>query len=107
MSFEDSGRVFEAGTLIVTEAEVIELSKSYAIDMLALSNIPEGAIQMKPIRIAVNGDEGVRHALRVLGFDYDEISAQDINAGLITEYDVFINQGQSWSGISQNGGKAR
>jgi hypothetical protein len=91
------------GSLIIPAANAQELITNYALDLHAFSDLPGDAIQLVPLNIAVNGDEGVLHALRVLGFDYDEISAQDINAGLITEYDVFINQGQSWSGISQRG----
>ena len=93
------------GDIIIPAEYANELSSDYALDLLALSGLPDDYIQLEPQKIAVNGDEGVLHALRVLGFDYDEISAQDINAGLMTEYDVFINQGQSWSGISKNGKK--
>jgi len=101
--YEDDGKSFGAGSLIVPATYANDLSHRFALDLLALGELPTTAVQMKSLKIAVNGDEGVLHALQVLGFEFDEISAQDINAGLITDYDLFINQGQSWSGTSQRG----
>ena len=101
--YEDGGKSYGAGSLIVPATYANDLSHRFALDLLALGKLPTTAVQMKTLKIAVNGDEGVLHALRVLGFGYEEISAQDINAGLITEYDLFVNQGQGWSGLSQRG----
>jgi hypothetical protein len=58
---------------------------------------------MKKQKIAVYGDEGVIHCLKVLGFDYDEVSTSDLNGGAISDYDVFLNYGLRWSSLDSNG----
>jgi hypothetical protein len=102
--FDDSGHIFGAGAIIVPAQSTLanELANQYALDVFALSAIPENAILMKKQKIAVYGDEGVNHCLKTLGFDYDEVSRDDLNAGIISEYDVFLNQGLRWSGPGQS-----
>jgi hypothetical protein len=39
----------------------------------------------------------------VLGFDYDEVSTSDLNDGVISGYDVFLNYGLRWSSLSPDG----
>ena len=62
-----------------------------------------GAVPMAQQSIAVYGDEGVRHALRTLGFEFDEVGTGNLNAGAISSYDVFINQGLRWNSINAAG----
>lgn len=38
-----------------------------------------------------------------LGFDYDEVSQSALDAGNISEYDVFLNYGLRWSTLSAAG----
>ena len=47
---------------------------------------------MKTQRIAVYADEGTRHALDVLGFDYEEVGRTDVNNGVVEGYDLFLNR---------------
>jgi len=106
--FTDSGRNFGAGAIIVPGESALpnELANQYALDVFALDGIPENAVLMteQRQRIAVySDDEGVAHALGVLGFDYDEVSSSDLNAGIISEYDVFINFGLRWSSLEGAG----
>jgi hypothetical protein len=55
-------------------------------------------------RIALfGGDEGVRHALETLGFEYNSVSSNDLNGGAISEYDVLLNYGERWSSLNGNG----
>jgi len=80
-----------------------ELANQYALDVFALDGLPEGAVQMQEQRIAVYGDEGVRHSLETLGFDYDSVGRSDLNAGVISGYDVFINCDLRWSSLNSDG----
>jgi hypothetical protein len=104
-SFTDGGRTFGPGAIIVPADRALanELANGYALDVLALKNPPGTAVPMHPQRIAVYGDEGVRHSLETLGFDYDELSRSDLNAGAIADYDVFVNQDLRWSSIDAAG----
>ena len=103
--FTDSGRDFGAGAIIVPDNPALanELAGQYGLDVFALDTTPVGAVPMHEQRIAVYGDEGVAHALDVLGFDYDEVSSSDLNAGVISGYDVFINLGLRWSSLNGAG----
>ena len=92
--FEDSGRHFGAGAIIVPADPALanELANGYALDVFALKSIPEGAVPMHEQRIVTYLDSGGLYLLDQFGFDYDTISWQDLNAGLdLTQYDVFIN----------------
>jgi hypothetical protein len=94
-----------AGAVIVPGEPSLanELANGYALDVFALDGPPENAVPMKQQRIAVYGDEGVRHSLETLGFDYDSVGTSDLNAGAISGYDVFINQGLRWSSLNAAG----
>ena len=104
-SFEDSGRTFGAGTIILPAIASIanELANSWALDVFPLRSLPEDAVMMKSQRIAVYGDEGDAIALDELGFDYDEVSRSDLNAGIISGYDVFLNRSLRWSQLNDDG----
>jgi hypothetical protein len=103
--FADSGRDFGAGAVILPAdpALVQELANRYALDVFALENQPTGAVPMALQSIAVYGDEGVALALRTLGFEFDQVGTGDLNAGAISGYDVFINQGLRWSSLDAAG----
>lgn len=103
--FEDSGRTFDAGAIIVPAEPALanELANQYALDVYALESQPENVAPMKKQHIAVYGDEGVNHAMRTLGFDYDEVSRNDLNAGVISGYDLFLNDDLRWSQLSSDG----
>ena len=101
VSFEDSGREFGAGAIIVPGESVLanELANKYALEVFALGALPESAVLMKKQKIAVYGDESVKHCLKTLGFDYDEVLTENLNAGEIAGYDVFLNQDLRWSDL--------
>ena len=80
-----------------------ELANSWALDVFRLSSLPEDAVMMQKQRIAVYGDEGVVIALDELGFDYDEVSRSDLNAGIISGYDIFLNRNLRWSQLNADG----
>ncbi len=103
--FVDSGRNFAAGAVIVSGVPALanELANQYGLDVFALEAMPENAVMMKKQRIAVYGDEGVNHCLKTLGFDYDEVSTSDLNAGIISGYDVFLNQNLRWRSLDADG----
>ncbi len=96
---------FGAGTIIVPGDPALanELANGYALDVFALNEMPAGAVPMSEQTIAVYGDEGVEHALKTLGFDYDAVGSSDLNAGAIADYDVFINFGLRWSSLNAAG----
>jgi hypothetical protein len=103
--FADSGRNFGAGAIIVPGASALanELANQYALDVFGLGGLPENAVSMQKQSIAVYGDEGVNHCLKTLGFDYNEVSTDDLNAGMISGYDVFLNRGLRWSSLDAAG----
>jgi hypothetical protein len=80
-----------------------ELANRYALDLEKLDVIPTTAVAMESQGIAVYGDEGVAHALRTLGFDFDEVSTGDLNDGVIAGYDVFVNRDLRWSSLNGDG----
>ena len=96
---------FGAGAIIVPDDPALanELANDYALDVFTLKNEPTAAVPMAEQRIAVYGDEGVIHALKTLGFDYDEVSTSDLNAGVISGYDVFLNYGLRWTSLNDDG----
>jgi len=103
--FVDSGRNYAAGAVIVPGESALanELANQYGLDVFALGGLPENAVSMETQRIAVYGDEGVNHCLKTLGFDYDEVSTGDLNDGIISGYDVFLNRGLRWSSLDAAG----
>jgi hypothetical protein len=104
--FEVSGRQIGAGAVIIPDDPALanELANQYALDVLALKKPPPGdLVPMHQQRIAVYGDEGVEHSLGTLGFGFDSVGSSDLNAGAISDYDVFINQGLRWSSLDAAG----
>jgi hypothetical protein len=104
-SFDDGGKTFEPGTFIIPGDRSLanNLANQYALDVYAISGPPEGAVAMETQRIAVYADEGTRHALDVLGFDYDEVGRTDVNNGVVEGYDLFLNRNRSWGGLNDDG----
>jgi hypothetical protein len=102
-SFDDGGRTFATGTLVIPPDVDLanELAGAYGLDLFALNAPPAEAVLMQSQRIAVYGDEGVANSLERMGFDYDLISMQDLNTGVISDYDVFLNLSRSWSGLGR------
>ncbi len=94
-----------AGAIIVPDdpSLVNELVNQYALDVFALDGLPVGAVEMQEQSIAVYADGDTARALDTLGFDYDTVSTSDLNAGVISDYDVFINLGLRWSRINDAG----
>ncbi|MPZ53532.1 MAG: hypothetical protein GEU79_12505 [Acidimicrobiia bacterium] len=105
-TFSEGGHDFEAGTFVVPGDRALanRLASRHALDVFALGATPDSVV-VEPQNIAVFGDEGVRHAIEQLGFDYDQVSTSDLNAGVIEDYDVFVNASRSWggSGLSDAG----
>jgi hypothetical protein len=79
------------------------LANEWALDVLPVEELPSDAVMMKKLRIAVYGDEGVAIALKELGFEYDKVSIDELNAGVISGYDVFVNQSLRWNSLDSNG----
>jgi hypothetical protein len=103
--FTDRGYGFEPGTFIVPADSNLanELANQHALDVFAISETPENAVMMKKQKIAVYADEGTRHALEVLGFDYDAVGRSDVNDGVVENYDLFLNRNRSWDGLDDDG----
>jgi hypothetical protein len=103
--FSDQGISFEAGTFIVPADSSLasELANQHALDVFAISGPPANAVVMEKQKIAVYADEYTRYALEVLGFEYDTVSTGDINAGVVENYDLFLNYSRSWNGLSSAG----
>ncbi len=104
-AFSDSGRDFGAGAILVPPDPALanELANQYALQVYALQEFPAGAVPLREQSIAVHGDEGLRHALERLGFDFDSPGTGDLNTGAIAAYDVFINMGMSWTSLNPGG----
>jgi hypothetical protein len=104
-AFADNGYNFEPGTFIVPANKSLanELANQHGLDVFAISELPANAIMMKEQKIAVYADEGTRHAIEVLGFDYDSVGRTDVNNGVVEGYDLFLNRNRSWGGLSDDG----
>jgi hypothetical protein len=104
-AFVDSGVSFEPGTFIVPADKSLanELANEHGLEVFAIGEIPPEAVMMKPQAIAVYADEGTRHALEVLGFDYVAMERDDVNSGLVEYFDLFLNRNRSWSGLDDSG----
>lgn len=104
-AFEDRGLNFEPGTFIVPADKSLanELANEHALDVFAISGPPANAVMMQDQSIAVYADEGTRHALEVLGFDYDAVGRSDVNNGVVENYDLFLNRNRSWGGLNSDG----
>lgn len=103
--FEDAGRDFGAGAIIVPNDSALanELVNQWGLDVFAIEEIPEGAVPLQKQKIAVYGNAEVDYCLKTLGFDFDELSRNQINAGEISGYDVFLNYNLRWSELSGDG----
>ena len=103
--FTDSAHNFGAGAIILPAEPALadELANKYALKVYTLMELPDGVVPMFKQRIAVYGDEGVRHSLETLGFEYDSVGASDLNADVISSYDVFINRDLRWSSLDAAG----
>jgi Zinc carboxypeptidase len=104
-AFEDAGETIGAGAVImlVGKNKARAVANFYGLDILVLEEMPEDATLMQQRRIAAYGDGGVRSCLDRLGFAYDMLSRDDLNEGMITGYDLFINHGLRWSSLSNDG----
>ncbi len=80
-----------------------ELAGTYALDVFPEEGMPVAAVSMVEQRIAAYGDEGLSHALETLGFEFEEVGTSDLNAGALSDFDVFVNQGLRWSSLNSNG----
>lgn len=103
-AFSNGGHTFEPGTFIVPgdRSLATTLANSHGLDVHALGAVP-ASTPMEVQRIAVFADEGTRHALDVMGFDYDRVGTGDVNAGAVEDYDVFVNYSRSWNGLQASG----
>jgi hypothetical protein len=88
------GTAVRAGAIIIPPEPALanELVNGYALDLLALESMPEGAVPLREQRIAAALDEGGRWLLSRLGFSYDAVGNQEINQGALAGYDLFVNE---------------
>ena len=104
-AFQDSGRFFPAGTIVIPGEPNLanQLANQYGMDLSALRSAPTNTIPVTPLRVAVSGDSGLTEALKALGFQYTVLSVANINAGMLADFDVFINQNRTWTSINAAG----
>lgn len=98
-SFEDNGRTFEAGTIILpADKQLINsLKQDGMMKIYALQEPVEEATMMQLQKIAVYGDEGLTHLLKVMGFHVTEIRADQLNSGVdLSSYDLFAFGNDRW-----------
>jgi len=80
-----------------------ELANQYALEVSALKSLPASLVQLHRPRIALYADSGAQQALRTLGFGFTDVSYNDINSGILADYDIFINQTARWSRLNSSG----
>ena len=104
-SFNDSGMSFEPGTFIIPANKSLanELANQYGLDVYTITEPPEDSVMMIKQKIAVYADEGTEHALKLLGFDFDDVERSDVNNGVVENYDLFLNRNRSWGGLNDDG----
>ena len=104
--FMDRGRTIQAGAIVLPgdPAFARKVASTYALDVIALTAMPEGLVPLKPLKIAVSAsDNGTLLALKQMGFAYNVLSTSALNAGALADYDVFINQGLRWTSLNPAG----
>lgn len=107
--FADGGRDFGPGAIIApgNPALANELANGYALDLVALDGVPDGAVALRKQQIAAAVDEGGRFLLRRLGFDYTAVTRNDLNGGFdLSGYDVFINNAVYLDNLNPTGDAA-
>lgn len=104
-AFDNRGQTVSAGAILIPggKMKARRLAKKYGLDLFPIKEMPEDATHLMPRKIAVYGDGGIRNCLDRLGFSYDLLSSEDLNAGTIAGYDVFINDGLLWTRLSTEG----
>ncbi|BBO70925.1 hypothetical protein DSCA_48550 [Desulfosarcina alkanivorans] len=104
-AFEDGGEMIGAGAVIMKAGKwkARQLAREYGLDVLTLKKMPEDLTRLQQRRIAVYGDGGIRNCLDRLGFAYDLVSEEDLDAGMISGYDLFINDSLRWTRLSPEG----
>jgi len=103
---EVAGETVDAGAIILPGDSALarRVANSYALDLFALPAAPASAVPLRKQAIAVSvTDNGTLLALQQLGFKYAVVSRNDINAGALADYDVFLNQGLRWSDLNTAG----
>ena len=98
-AFEDCGRSFSAGTVLFPANYKLALTfkKKYKMNIFALTGLPAQPTLMEQQKIAAYGDEGLSHSLKMMGFTFDDVTANDLNAGTdLSRYDVFIFGNDRW-----------
>ena len=97
-AFDNDGDMVAAGAIILAaDSNVVNgLVNDRALDVFKVSELPEKAVQLKKLKIAVYGDAGDEICLDELGFGYDTVSIEDLNSGIISQYDLFINNPPWW-----------
>jgi len=104
--FVDGGRTVEPGAIVLPgdPALVRKLANDYALDVYALKSAPSEAVVLRTQTIAVYySDVGTMLALERMGFDVVSVSRNDLNAGVLADYDVFVSQGLRWSELNATG----
>ena len=104
-AFTDAGETVGAGAVVMPAGkwQALKVAKKYGLEILALRKMPEDVTLLQKRRIAVYGDGEVRNCLDRLGFEYDLLSTGDLNGGLITGYDLFINRDLRWRSLNADG----
>jgi hypothetical protein len=82
-------------------AKANRLALKYGLDVFALTEIPDGAVQLKTQQVAVYpayGESGAAVCLRELGFTYQEVTAKELNAAssILDDFDVLIFERVEW-----------
>ncbi len=97
-TFDNDGDMIAAGAIIfAADSNVVnDLVNHWALDVFKVSELPEKAVQLKNLNIAVFGDAGDEICQDELGFEYDMVSIADLNNGIISQYDLFINNPPWW-----------
>ena len=98
----DGDQVIGPGAIILSAdaSLAFELANRFALTIYSLQEMPSSMQALRSLKVAVTGDSGLRLALSRLGFQFDNISVMDLNAGALESYDVFINQSISWSSLN-------
>lgn len=97
-AFDNIGDTIAAGAIIFADDSTIvnNLVNHWALDVFKVSELPDDAIMLKRLNIAVHGSADEAICLDELGFEYDMVTANDLNNGIISKYDLFINNPAWW-----------
>ncbi len=103
--FDNSGETVGSGAFLMQAPKwmVKKVAKKFALKLFPVKDMPGELTPLEVRKIAIYGDGSLMNCLDRLGFSYEQLTVDEINAGQINGYDLFINQNLGWNFLNPAG----